>query len=84
MVTGAQYQLNVSKVCLHSFMTGLRPFLPILFVFLKDLNYSYLQIGSLFSVMAFSSLALEIPAGTIADRFGAKYCLIVSSIMLGT
>lgn len=81
---GQTYQLNVTKICLHSFITGLRPFLPILFVFLKELNYSYLQIGTLFSVMAFCSLALEIPAGTIADRFGAKYCLIISTIMLGS
>jgi MFS family permease len=65
-------------------MTGLRPFLPILFVFLKGLDYSYLQIGTLFSVMATTSLIFEIPAGSFADKYGSKYCLILSSIMLGT
>jgi MFS family permease len=64
-------------------MTGLRPFLPILFVFLKGLDYTYLQIGTLFSVMSVSSLVLEIPAGSVADRFGPKITLIISSILLG-
>ncbi len=65
-------------------MTGLRPFLPILFVFLKGLDYTYLQIGSLFSVMATTSLIFEIPAGSFADKYGSKYCLLLSSLMLGT
>lgn len=83
--TGEEYQYNVTKICLHSFLTGLRPFLAIMFVFFKDeLGYSYAQIGTLFSVMAFSSLALEIPAGTISDRWGPKITLIISTLMLGT
>lgn len=84
MISSEQYHSNIAKICLHSFMTGLRPFLPILFVFLKGLDYSYLQIGTLFSVMATTSLIFEIPAGSFADKYGAKYCLILSSLMLGS
>lgn len=81
MTKTAQYQANIYKVCLHSFFSGTRPFLPILFVYLNSLGLSYLQIGTLFSIMAISSLFWEIPAGTFSDRYGAKYSIMFSSLI---
>lgn len=75
------YQRNITKVCFHSFITGVRPFLPIFFLYLKDTGFSYLQIGSLFSVMAITGLMGEIPAGSFADKFGAKYSMMLSSFL---
>lgn len=81
MAYQVEYQKNISKLCLHSFLSGFRPFLPILFVFFLEHGFSYLQIGTLFSVQAITSLLLEIPAGTFADRYGAKWSLVLSSIL---
>jgi len=78
------FRSNINKICLHAFMTGLRPFLPIIFVFFMDLGFSYTQIGMLFSIQSLSVLFLEIPAGSFADRFGAKWSLVLSSFFLGT
>jgi len=75
------FHKNISKICLHSFLTGVRPFLPIFFLYLQEIGFSYFQIGSLFSAMAITSLLGEIPAGSFADKFGAKYSLIVSSLL---
>lgn len=52
-----------------------------MFVYFKELGFSYLQIGSLFSVMAISSLIFEIPAGSFSDRYGAKYSIMLSSLI---
>lgn len=75
------FKANVFKICLHSFLTGTRPFLPIMFVYFSSLGLSFAQIGSLFSVMAISSLVFEIPAGSFSDRFGAKYSIMFSSLI---
>lgn len=52
-----------------------------MFVYFNGLGFTYLQIGTLFSVMAISSLFFEIPAGTFSDRYGAKVSIMLSSLI---
>lgn len=81
MIFSSSYKSNIHKVSLHSFITGLRTFLPIIFVYFSDLGFSYLEIGTLFSIQAASTLFFEVPAGTFADRFGSKWSIIMSSFI---
>jgi MFS family permease len=51
--------------------------LPPLFLFIKDdLHVSYAMLGALMSVRAFIAGSMQIPAGVLVDRLGAKPVLI--------
>lgn len=62
---------------LHFFSAVLVPF------FLDYGKISFAQIMILQSWFAFWAFALEVPTGTIADKFGRKTSLILSAVMFG-
>jgi MFS family permease len=73
---------NILKINIYAFLCGMRFSLPIVFFDLKERGFSYSEIGFFFSLQAIASLCFEIPAGTIADRFGSKWSLALSSLGL--
>ena len=75
---------NILKINIYAFLCGMRFSLPIVFFDLKERGFSYSQIGIFFSIQAISSLIFEIPAGTVADRYGSKWSLALSSLGLAT
>ena len=75
---------NILKINVYALLCGMRFSLPIVFFDLKERGFSYSEIGFFFSIQAIASLLFEIPAGTIADRFGSKWSLALSSLGLAT
>lgn len=73
---------NLLKINVYALLCGMRFSLPIVFFDLKERGFSYSEIGLFFSIQAISSLLFEIPAGTVADRFGTKWSLALSSMGL--
>lgn len=71
---------NIFKINLYALLCGMRFSLPIIFIDLKYRGFSYSQIGLFFSIQAISSLLWEIPAGSIADKFGPKVSMAISSL----
>ena len=74
---------NILKINLYALMCGMRFSLPIVFIDLKNRGFSFTQIGILFSIQAMSALVWEIPAGSIADKFGTKLAMAISSALIG-
>lgn len=69
---------------LESFTAYLLYFLPAFMVlYLSKLNFSFLQIGILFSITPLSALLFEIPTGAIADLYGRKFSVITGYFIEG-
>lgn len=57
--------------------------MPIIILYYLFYGLNYQQIGILASVLAISTILLEVPSGIFADKFGRKYSLLLCSV-LGT
>ena len=66
------------KFCLYGFLKNLRFFDPYLVLFFRELNFTFLEIGLLFSVRAVATGILEIPLGVAADVVGRRRSMIFS------
>lgn len=66
------------KFCLYGFLKNLNFFEPFLILFFLEKNFSYLQIGILYSVQSISTNILEIPTGIMADAAGRRRTMIFS------
>lgn len=69
------------RFCFYGFLKNLRFFEPFFFVWLLGKDFSYLQIGAVYSVRELSRNLLEIPSGFAADEFGKKKSLLFSYIL---
>jgi FSR family fosmidomycin resistance protein-like MFS transporter len=57
--------------------------LPTLFIFLnQDLGFSYTMLGLLLTARAFFTGVVQVPAGFLIDRYGAKLMLIVGMMVM--
>ncbi len=71
---------NIRKFYAYITFQGLLFFLPIYAVFLLSKGLTYTQVLLLESVLMLTPLLLEIPTGYIADIFGRKLSLLLSSL----
>ena len=67
-----------TKVGLEHFALGLQ--LPILIALPLSRGLSLAQIGTLEAILAVVLFCFEVPSGYVADRFGRKYAMAMSSI----
>lgn len=72
---------NIKKNYLFTFSTSIALTESIWMLFLAYRGMSLVQIGLLESIFHITSLAMELPTGIIADRFGRKNSRIASRIM---
>jgi len=73
---------NIRIMYFYQFLRGMMLISGVLVPFYLDWGQvSYLQIMVLQSIFVFSVFVLEVPTGAIADRFGRKTSLMLSSIV---
>jgi MFS family permease len=66
------------KFCAYGFLKNMRFFDPFILLFFREIGFSYLQIGFLFSIREISNTMLEVPSGVAADYLGRKYSMLLS------
>lgn len=80
MLNVHEFEKNIKKFYFFSFLQDLSFFTPIFVIFLQSNRLSLESIMILQSLYFLFNLLLEIPTGTVADRYGCKRSLIVGSI----
>ncbi len=68
--------LQYYKFCAYGFLKNQRYFAPFIILFFRENGFSFLEIGTLFSVREISTALLEIPTGVIADSLGRKKAMM--------
>ncbi len=62
----------------YGFLKNLRFFEPFIILYFREINFSFLQIGILFSIREVSTFILEVPTGFVADIGGRKSSMVFS------
>ena len=70
--------LQYYKFCSYGFLKNLRFFDPFIILFFREMGFSFLQIGTLFSIREIATGILEIPTGFFADSYGRKLSMILA------
>ncbi|MBC8382323.1 MAG: MFS transporter [Candidatus Cloacimonetes bacterium] len=70
--------LQYYKFCTYGFLKNLRFFDPFIILFFREMGFSFLQIGALFSIREIATGILEIPTGFFADSYGRKLSMILA------
>ncbi len=66
------------KFCAYGFLKNLRFFDAFIILILREVGFSYFQIGTLYSIREISKNLFEIPSGIVADSYGRKNAMIFS------
>ena len=66
------------KFCAYGFIKNLKFFEPFLFIYLLSNEFSFLQIGVLYSIKEITINIFEIPSGIFADSFGRRKAMILA------
>jgi len=72
--------LQYYKFCSYGFLKNLRFFDPFIILFFREMGFSFLQIGTLFSIREISTGILEIPTGFFADSYGRKLSMVFAFV----
>jgi MFS family permease len=62
----------------YGFLKNLRFFEPFIILYFREIGFSFLQIGVLFSIREISTVILEVPTGFVADIGGRKTSMVFS------
>ncbi|MBI2831874.1 MAG: MFS transporter [Chloroflexi bacterium] len=76
--------LGVVYLCILSFAITLQAVPPVLTLIIRELKLSHAQGGLLMSLFALPGIAISIPAGMLADRYGQKLIGLASFILVIT
>ncbi len=66
------------KFCAYGFLKNLRFFDAFIILILREVGFSYFQIGTLYSIREISKNLFEIPSGIVADSYGRKNAMVFS------
>jgi MFS family permease len=66
------------KFSAYGFLKNLRFFEPFIILYFRELGFSFLQIGVLFSIREISTVVFEVPTGFVADIGGRKTSMVFS------
>ncbi len=64
------------KFSAYGFLKNMRFFDPFILLFFREIGFSYLQIGFLFSIREIGNIIMEIPSGFVADAVGRKKAML--------
>jgi MFS family permease len=68
------------KFNLYGFLKNLKFFDPFIILFFREMGFTFLEIGTLFSIREIAKNVLEIPTGIIADSFGRRVSMIYAFV----
>ena len=77
-MAGFRKDIQYYKFCAYGFLKNLRFFEPFLILFFLELDLSYLQIGSLYTIREITRNVFEVPSGLAADVLGRRQTMITS------
>ena len=66
------------KFCAYGFLKNLRFFDAFIILIMREVGFSYFEIGTLYSLREISKNLFEIPSGIVADSYGRKNAMIFS------
>lgn len=66
------------KFCLYGFLKNLNFFEPFLILFFLEKGFSFLEIGTLYSIQFVASNILQIPTGVFADSAGRRRTMLIA------
>ncbi len=66
------------KFSAYGFLKNLRFFEPFMILYFREIGFSFLDIGILFTVREISTVLLEVPTGFVADIGGRKTSMVFS------
>ncbi len=66
------------KFCAYGFLKNLRFFDAFIILILREVGFSFFQIGTLYSIREISKNLFEIPSGIVADSYGRKNAMVFS------
>jgi MFS family permease len=69
---------NVSKLAVAYFFATLYFYIPVSTLYLQGRGLNYVQINSLWGVIAATTFVAEVPAGIVADRLGRKHSINIA------
>jgi len=68
------------KFAAYGFLKNLRFFEPFIILYFREIGFSFLDIGILFSIREISTVFLEVPTGFVADIGGRKTSMVLSML----
>ncbi len=68
--------LQYYRFCAYGFLKNLRFFDAFLILILREVGFSYFQIGTLYALREITKNIFEIPSGLVADSFGRKNAIV--------
>jgi MFS family permease len=77
------YRVLKARLYAYALFDDLMPIYPLYAVMFTDTGLDPMQVSSLLFVWSLTAFLLEIPSGTIADRFPRKYVLIAAQVARG-
>ncbi len=66
------------KFCLYGFLKNLKFFDAFIILFFREMGFSFLKIGLLFSIREIATNILEMPTGVVADSYGRRKSMILA------
>lgn len=74
-------KFNLTLINLHALFAGVRFFVPVLYIFLRNKNLSYTEISIIAAGFFGGSLILEVPTGIVSDLYGRRIAIVISSTL---
>ena len=64
----------------YGFLKNLRFFEPFIILYFREIGFSFLEIGTLYSIREITTILCELPTGFIADIYGRRRSMVASML----
>ncbi len=64
----------------YGFLKNLRFFEPFIILYFREMRFTFLEIGTLYSIREISTIICELPTGFIADIYGRRRSMVASML----
>ncbi len=64
----------------YGFLKNLRFFEPFIILYFREMGFSFLEIGTLYSIREITIILCELPTGFVADIYGRRRSMVASML----
>jgi len=64
----------------YGFLKNLRFFEPFIILYFREMGFSFLEIGTLYSIREITTILCELPTGFVADIYGRRRSMVASML----